>query len=287
MPIDVTSPQFTNLLSMTMQRIEPGEFLMGSTKEQMGMLMKQFPGFCSDLFDNEQPQHPVKITRPFYLAAHLVTVGQFRRFVESSGYPTEAEKAGGQSNWKNPGFDQKDDHPVVFVSYNDAVAFLAWLNEQEKRSGRSYGLPTEAQWEYACRAGTGGIYGGSDDPESLVRIANVADASYQKPFPNSPCIRGNDGFVYTSPVGSFEPNAWHLYDMIGNVWEWCDDGYDAQFYQSSPKDDPRGPSGAAARVFRGGCWGSSPWVCRPTMRGRNAPASLNFNLGFRVAAVQK
>ena len=155
---------------------------MGSTKAQIDKLVKQFPDLKSEWFDAEQPQHPVKITRPFYLAAHQVTVGQFRRFVEDSGYKTEAEKSdqgsygwGGKEwkldprkNWKNPGFAQGDDHPVVCVSHNDAVAFLGWLNEQENEKKRGYRLPTEAEWEYACRAGTGGLYGGDDDPESLV-----------------------------------------------------------------------------------------------------------------------
>ncbi len=268
------SDRFTNTLGMTMQRIEPGEFLMGSTKAQIDTLVKQFPGSEGGWLDAEQPQHPVKITRPFYLAAHAVTVGQFRRFVESSGYKTEAEQGDRGSygwdgkewkldpkiNWKTPGFAQGNDHPVVCVSYNDALAFLGWLNEQETEKKRGYCLPTEAEWEYACRAGTGGIYGGSDDPESLVRIANVADASYKKQFPNSTCIRGDDGFVYTAPVGSFEPNAWHLYDMIGNVWEWCDDGYDPKFYQSSPKEDPAAP------------WRPRP-VCSGAVAGTSTPGT--------------
>ncbi len=143
----------TNSLGMTMVRIEPGEFLMGSTKAQIDKLVKQFPDTKREWFDDEQPQHPVKITRPFYLAAHQVTVGQFRRFVENSGYKTEAEKTGEGSyawdgkewkldpkkNWKNPGFAQGDDHPVVCVSHNDAVAFLGWLNEQE--NGEKARLP--------------------------------------------------------------------------------------------------------------------------------------------------
>ena len=210
-PKTVPSPQFAKSLGMTMVRIEPGEFLMGSTEAKIEKLAKQFPDTKSEWFVDEQPQHQVQITKPFYLAAHQVTVGQFRRFIENSGYKTEAEKTGEGShvwdgkewkldplkNWRNPGFIQGDDHPVVCVSHNDAVAFLGWLNDQEKEKKHGYRLPTEAQWEYACRAGTGGLYGGSDDPESLVRIANVADASFKKVFPNATCIQGDDGFVYT------------------------------------------------------------------------------------------
>jgi formylglycine-generating enzyme required for sulfatase activity/tRNA A-37 threonylcarbamoyl transferase component Bud32 len=295
------SPRFTNSLGMTLVRIEPGEFLMGSTKAQMDMLLKQFPDAKREWFAEEQPQHPVTITRPFYLAAHQVTVGQFRRFVEASGYKTDAEKSGEGAyglvgkewkqgrhiNWRNPGFKQDENHPVVCVSHNDALAFLGWLNQQEKTANRSYCLPTEAEWEYACRAGTRGLYGGSADPESLVSIANVADASLKKILPNATCIRGDDGFVYTAPVGSFEPNAWHLYDMIGNVWEWCDDWFDAEFYQTSPKEDPRNMKEAPIRVFRGGSWINDPGRCRPANRIWFSPAYRSDSLGFRVAAVQE
>src|SRR5262249_6964647 len=161
------------------------------------------------------------------------------------GYVTEAEGAAEKPDWRNPGFPQGDDHPVVCVSHNDALAFLGWLDEQETEEQRGYSLPTEAEWGYACRAGTDGLYIGSRDPESLVRIANVPDASYKKAMRlGSDCIRGDDGYVYTSPVGSFEPNAWYLYDMIGNVAEWCDDWFDETFYRSSPRADPR--NGVAA-----------------------------------------
>jgi sulfatase modifying factor 1 len=285
---------------MTMVRVEPGEFLMGSTKAQIDTLVKQFSGLKPEYFDAEQPQHSVKITRPFYLCAHQLTVGQFRRFVDSAGYKTEAEASGTGAyglvgkewkqdpkiNWRNPGFPQADDHPVVCVSRTDALAFLGWLNDQEKNQSRGYRLPTEAEWEYACRAGTRGLYGESDDPESLVRIANVADASLKKIMPDVTCIASNDGHTYTSPVGSFAHNGWHLYDMIGNVWEWCDDWYDASFYKSAPKEDPRNVKEASHRVIRGGAWDFDPGSCRPAFRNWYWPDYLSYDLGFRVAAVQ-
>ena len=140
---------------MKLVLIPAGEFLMGS------------PDSDKDAEDDEKPQHRVRITRPFYLGAHEVTRGQFRRFVDETGYRTEAEKndAGGlgydaqskklkqdrKFNWLNPGFEQTDEHPVVNVSWNDSVAFAEWLSRKE---GRTYRLPTEAEWEYACRAGT-------------------------------------------------------------------------------------------------------------------------------------
>jgi formylglycine-generating enzyme required for sulfatase activity len=286
-PKTAPAPWFVESLGMTMVRIEPGEFRMGSTKEQIDKLMKQFPNLAREWLDAEQPQHLVKMTRPFYLAAHQVTVGQFRRFVEDRGYKTEAEKAADKTNWRSPGFAQEDDHPVVCVSHNDAVEFLKWLNEQETEKKRDYRLPTEAQWEYACRADTGGLYGGDDDPESLVRVANVPDASHKKVFPNATCIRGDDGFVYTAPVGKFEPDAWHLYDMLGNVWEWCDDWYDPRFHQSSPGENPHNTAKASGRVIRGGSWYYHPGFCRPAFRRWSTPGYRYYFLGFRVAAVQK
>ena len=292
-----------NSLGMTLARIEPGSFLMGSTREQIDQLMRLFPDSKREWFDDEQPQHRVAITRPFWLGIHQVTVGQFGRFVEASGYKTEAEKDGQGShvwnttkkaweldpkkNWRNPGFSQEDTHPVVCVSHNDAVAFCQWLTTQEKYEGRTYRLPTEAEWEYACRAGTEALFLISDDPEDLIKIANVADASAKEKFPAWSCVKGNDGFVYTAPVGSFAPNSWGLYDMIGNAWEWCADGFDAKYYASSPAADPPGASGASHRVIRGGSWYDNAGYCRPAYRNGCTPGHRDSGLGFRVAAVQE
>ena len=292
--------KLTNSLGMTLVRIEPGSFLMGSTKEQIDQLLRLVPDSKREWFDDEQPQHPVKITRPFFLGIHEVTAGQFRRFVEESGHQTEAEKDGQGSyvwnvtkqtweldpgkNWRNPGFSQTDDHPVVCVSHNDAMAFCQWLSRKE---GRTYRLPTEAEWEFACRAGTMTLYPNGDDPEGLVVIANVADATLKRKFPNFSCIEGDDRFLYTAPVGSFAPNPWGLYDMIGNVWEWCADWYDGRYYPWSSPADPPGAPKAAGRVFRGGGWRSDAGRCRPADRNRLVPGNRRGDLGFRVAAVQE
>jgi formylglycine-generating enzyme required for sulfatase activity len=292
-----------NSVGMSLVRIEPGSFLMGSTKEQIDQLLRLFPDSKQEWFSAEQPQHPVKITRPYYLGIHQITLGQFRSFVEGSGYRTEAEKDGQggwgwneqetkfeqnpRFTWLNPGFEQTDEHPVVNVSWNDAVAFCQWLSAREKTEGRTYRLPTEAEWEYACRAGTNALFVISDDPEDLVRIANVADASAKQKFPHWNCVKGNDGFVYTAPVGSFAPNSWGLCDMIGNVWEWCADWYDDKYYASSPAADPPGAAEASYRVLRGGGWNSDARFCRPADRSGDAPESWGSCLGFRVAAVQE
>ena len=246
----------TNSLGMKFTLIKAGEFLMGS------------PDTDKDAYDIEKPQHRVRITRPFYLGVHEVTRGQFRMFVDDSGYQTEAEKDGKggygwneeakkfeqnpRYTWLNPGFEQTDLHPVVNVSWNDAVAFAEWLGKKE---GKTYRLPTEAEWEYACRAGTTTRFFCGDDAEGLAEVGNVADGTAKAKHPDwTWAIAAQDGFVYTSPVGHYPPNAWGLHDMHGNVREWCWDWYGGDFYKSSRVDDPAGPFQAAYRVIRGGNW---------------------------------
>ena len=169
---------------MKLKLIPADEFLMGS------------PDTDKDAKDDEKPQHRVRITRPFYLGVHEVTRGQFRRFVDDSGYQTEAEKDGNgglgwneaankfeqapRYTWREPGFEQTDEHPVVNVSWNDAVAFAEWLGKKE---GKTYRLPTEAEWEYACRAGTTTRYFCGDDAEALAEVGNVAGAADREKFP--------------------------------------------------------------------------------------------------------
>src|SRR5262249_5278878 len=162
---------------------------------------------------DEHPQHEVRITRPFYLGVTEVTRGQFRLFVDEEGYRTEAEKDGKggygwneekktfeqnpRYTWQSPGFEQTDEHPVVNVSWNDAQAFVGWLSRKE---GETYRLPTEAEWEYACRAGTTTRYSCGDDPEGLVAVGNIADETAKVKYPDWTTIAARDGFVYTAPV---------------------------------------------------------------------------------------
>ena len=197
----------TNSLGMKFTLIKAGEFLMGS------------PDTDKDAEDAEKPQHRVRITRPFYLGVHEVTRGQFRRFVDDTGYQTEAEKDGKggwgwnedakkfeqnpRYTWLNPGFEQTDLHPVVNVSWNDAVAFAEWLGRKE---GKTYRLPTEAEWEYACRAGTTTRFFCGDDAEGLAEVGNVADGTAKAKYPDwTWTIAAQDGFVYTAPGGPLPP----------------------------------------------------------------------------------
>ena len=171
---------------------------------------------------------------------------------------------------------------MVCVSWNDALAFCKWLSKKE---GKKYRLPTEAEWEYACRAGTTTRYYSGDDPETLANVANVADASLNARVPNwGPTIKASDGYVFTAPVGKFKPNAFGLYDMHGNVWQWCED-WDGD-YAALPADDPTGPDSGDSRVERGGSWCDSPSDARSATRVANLPESASDRCGFRVARTQ-
>ena len=181
-PVTRENVEFTNSIGIKLEPIPAGEFLMGG-QETAEELVKGFAAYkrSPDFFADEYPRHRVRITRPFYFGKFEVTVGQFRKFVEAAGYKTEAEtdgqggwgydpvtgKCNGRElrfNWKNTGFPQTDEHPVLNVTWNDAVAFCRWLSKKE---GTTYRLPTEAEWEYACRAGTTTRYNNGDDPDEL------------------------------------------------------------------------------------------------------------------------
>src|SRR5439155_6801275 len=153
-------------------------------------------------------------------------------------------------NWNNPGFPVADDHPVCNVTWNDAQMFCKWLSEKE---GLDYRLPTEAQWEFACRAGTITNFSSGSDPSSLQGVANIPDATPRTAEPSITWAQPwSDGFTFTAPVGSLKSNAFGLFDMHGNACEWCEDFYDANYYAISPNSDPPGPVTGRERVFRGG-----------------------------------
>jgi formylglycine-generating enzyme required for sulfatase activity len=244
----------TNSIGMKLVLIPAGEFLMGS------------PDSDKDAEPQEKPQHRVRITRPFYLGATEVTQGQYR-----------AVSGENPSHYKS-----SDDLPVEMVSWNDAIAFCNRLSEREglkpfyklsaleESSGDGYRLPTEAEWEYACRAGSTTRFSFGDDDASLEEYG---------------WFLGNSD-VKTHPVGQKRANAFGLYDMHGNDWEWCWDGYDKDYYRQSPGADPLGPSQAAGRVIRGGSWAYDPRSGRSANRNSNAPGYRKYTLGFRVARVQ-
>jgi formylglycine-generating enzyme required for sulfatase activity len=307
-PEKTSLKEIENLLGMKFVLVPSGEFMMGSD-ESPEALASAYPQYGRErflaLFD-EAPVHKVRITRPFYLGQHEVTVGQFRRFVAASGYQpeSEADGTGGYGynpdydpaksergdafegrdpkySWRNPGFKQGDDHPVVNITWNDAVAMSQWLTEKE---GRKYRLPTEAEWEYAARAGTRTRYYSGDDPLSLLKVANVFAAETKAGWPQWKdfALVGYDGYEFTAPVGSFAPNALGLYDMHGNAWEWVADWYDENYYANSPVNDPSGPATGRVRVRRGGSWHTWSFYARSSYRNWNSSDTRYTLVGMRL-----
>ncbi len=239
---------------------------------------------------DEKPVHKVCVD-DFYIGKYEVTVGEFRMFVDDTGYKTEAEEKGGMQHWDgeewekkvdvywdNTGFLQTESQPVVGVSWNDTQEFIKWLN---MKSGKSFRLSTEAEWEYAARSrGKKYKYSWGNGTPS----GNVADKTTKKTFPRWITWEGyDDGFLFTAPVGSFEPNKLGLYDMTGNVWEWCSDWYDKEYYKKSEKQNPLGPPGGVHRVNRGSCWHCGPELNRVTFRSYIYADYRFITLGFRLA----
>jgi formylglycine-generating enzyme required for sulfatase activity len=299
-------------VKMAFVLIPPGFVNMGSAEAERERVLQEDRGAKREDLAGEE-QHGVAITRPFYLGKYAVTRGQFRRFVGDAGCRTEAETDGRGGRgynaasgrfegpaWdlktgehrggtrtaysgKDAGFARTDAHPVVNVSWLDARAFCGWLS---RRSGRKARLPSEAEWEYACRAGTVTRFFCGDEAERLAGYANVADGTLKKWLKGryaewSP-IRAEDGYVFTAPVGSFGPNAFGMYDMHGNAWQWCADWYEPRVADLGGRDPLRADKGSySAHVSRGGSWRHSPWGCRAALRLARAPRS--DDAGFRVA----
>ncbi len=293
-------------IGIKLELIPAGEFMMGSG-EPAEELVKTFPQYDMkpEFFHDEYPQHRVRITKPFYFGKYEVTNGQFGQFVEEANYKTEAEQNensrrgnGGwgfnqqeqkfegrdpKYYWRKPGFPVPGDQPVVDVTWDDANAFCKWLSKKE---GKTYRLPTEAEWEYAARGGTKTRYWSGDDPESLAKIANTADADFFHAYPNyypqDKTLAASDGFALPAPVGSYPPNPFGLCDVHGNVWEWTNDWYGEDYYSHSPVDDPPGPAEGRQKVRRGGAWHTAPLWSRASFRNYNTVDSRYPNLGFRV-----
>ena len=230
----------------------------------------------------ESPRHEVTIPRPFAIGRFAVTRGEFAAFVSATGHKTdggayvwtaEEVKLDAKKSWRDPGFAQDDSHPVVCVNWNDARAYISWLND--KAPGKPYRLLSEAEWEYACRAGTSTPFwwGSSITPEQ----ANY-DGNYT--------YNGGSKGAYrqkTVPVDSFAPNPWGLYQMHGNVWEWCEDCWNDS-YKDAPVDGSARTTGDCAfRVLRGGSWDNVPGNLRAAFRVRYIPGNRSDVRGFRLA----
>ena len=254
---------------------------------------------AEDCDDDEKPVHEVRIRNDFALGRYEVTVGEFRRFAEATGYRTDAEKDAGRGcrtkeimdrnkwgwtpgrSWRNLEYAVEDRQPVTCVSWNDAKAYMVWLGE---RTGAKYRLPSEAEWEYAVRVGTRTRYHFGDAPERLCAYGNVADGTK---LPNGNVWKNRaeceDGAVYPTAVGSYRPNAFGLYDMHGNVREWVEDCSNGS-YAGAPSDGVAWVSGdCAKRVLRGGSWSYVPGSLRAAYRSGDTTGNRNSYDGFRVA----
>jgi formylglycine-generating enzyme required for sulfatase activity len=256
---------------MQMVRIQPGKFMMGSEKGE----------------SDEQPVHEVEITRPFYIGIHEVTIGQILQWLNAPGVVL-------QENWidfdnfhcpirKNGSryelntstkFGKSDLQPMVCISHHGAKAFCVWCSQQDPQ--HKYRLPWEAEWEYAARAGSRTEFPWGD-------ICNGTEANIDGDLPFGTSEKG----LYlraTTQVGAYRPNAWGLYDTVGNVWEWCGDRYDSGYYQVSPKQDPQGPSSGSGFLCRSGSWRSDRFRGRSGGRDFFGPADTDLGTGFRVVA---
>jgi len=321
-----------NSLGMTLVELPAGDFVMGEEDYKLVNQNHRTSVQVGQGFEDDRPALPVRLTTPFAIGATEVTVGQFRKFVEATGYKTDAERTGigayvfhpeaklepdrfapaTTANWRTPGFEQADDHPVTCVSWNDANTFCAWLSKTE---GAAYRLPTEAEWEYACRGGTKTIYSCGNDPDTVYAHGNVADGALEAKHPGIVARQradrlkadDGDGVAYTAPVGKFKPNPVGLHDMHGNVWEWCRDKYQDRLYAARQKElaelrrmkkevivvDPTGPETTPQHAYgdwrsiRGGSWYVSPISCRSATRSFAEAGDSFCYIGFRVVREAK
>ena len=227
-----------NSIGMEFVEIPAGKFTMGGDP------------VAEQADENERPRHEVIFEHPFYLGRFQVTQAQWGRIMETD-----------PSQFKGP------DRPVEHVSHSDALEFIARLDDREE--GSCF-LPTEAQWEYAARAGSSSAY--CFGPERM----KLDEYAWYK--------ANSDG--ETNPVGMLKPNAWGLHDMHGNVHEWCADWFDRNYYAKRVAKDPKGPETGLARVLRGGDWGSDHWYCRCAIRSLSSPDRRSPRVGFRVAMIR-
>jgi formylglycine-generating enzyme required for sulfatase activity len=253
--------------------ISGGSFTMGSSSGQ-----------------SDETPHTVSVGS-FSMMKHEVTVAQFKQFIDDTGYQTDADKrTGGYGSyiWDGSSWVKKDgvnwkcgvsgslrpqseyNHPVIHVSWNDAMAYAQWLS---RKTGKTWRLPTEAEWEFAARGGTSTSL---SNPTTYAGSNSIDEVAWYS---------SNSGSK-TQPVGQKKPNGFGLYDMSGNVWEWCADWYSSDYYKSSPSSNPLGPSSGSNRVLRGGGWSGNAGLCRVSYRYYYDPEIRSDNYGFRLVLVQ-
>ncbi len=275
--------------------IRGGEFTMGSPEGEVGRTEAMDAYLRLFGIDYSETKHEVKVS-DFWMSKYEVTVEEFRRFVEATGYQTDAEKGGFSIIWsgnevkKGEGInwrhgvrgelrsESENNDPVLHVSWNDAVSYCVWMTGQ---TGKKFRLPTEAEWEYACRAGTRTPF---NTGENLTTAQANYDGNY--PYSNNPPGEFRENTV---PVNSFAPNAWGLYNMHGNVAEWCSDWLGGRYYDEcnarGTVENPAGPVNGSYRVLRGGSWHINADYCRSAYRNLDTPGPRDSDVGFRLVFV--
>ena len=278
--------------------IPAGTFIMGVPPEE-----EEREKVPPRLRGRSTPQHKVSIRESFAIGKYPVTRAEFSAFIRDTAYPmgnicwfggvnshthtTEWKKRVGY-NWRNPSYPQTDTEPVVCVSWDDAKAYVDWLT---RKTRRPYRLPTEAEWEYAARAGSVTARFWGDDPSLACRYADVADISKLKFFGGTPDREIEGGSIFncsqpfsrTAPVGSYQPNAFGLYDMLGNVWQWVEDCWTPN-YEGAPDDGSARTDGdCRRRMLRGGSWINPPSEVRSGLRTNQGSIDRTVIHGFRVA----
>lgn len=272
-----------------MATIPSGSVYVGSYEEEIGRKK------------SDRSRVMATIAKPFALATKEVTLGQFRVFMEETQYKSKAAMRDGEPligcnyydgkqygyianhNWKNPGYAQREDAPVVCVSWSDANAYSDWLS---KKTGRKYRIPSAIEFEYASRAGSSAPWYWGTNPEEACENANIGDRAFSDKYPTRPTFPCTDGYMYTAPVGKFKPNKFGLYDMVGNAWEWTEDCYkkdltDAPLDGTADTDDPENK--CTWRTPKGGSWISGIAWSRAAVRSADGADYKSFMLGFRVA----
>ncbi len=249
-------PEVVNSIGMHFVPLKAGEFLRGSADED------------AEADDDERPQRHVRITRPFALGRYEVSQREYQTVMGENPSWFSATGGGRSSPFSSVDAAAYDDRPVEMVSWEEAVDFCRRLSAlpAERAAGRKYRLPTEAEWEYAARAGGSARYGNTDalSPSDAVLLFDAG--------------RPRE----TSPTRSHAPNAWGLHNMQGNVWEWCSDWYDADYYRVAPTDDPQGPKEGTGRVVRGGDYRSPPQMARAANRDFTRATRRDWGNGIRV-----
>lgn len=262
-------------------------------------------GSCEEEIDRkpgERLRVKATIEKPFALAKTEVTLGQFRAFMEETNYQSVVGTFQGKPlvgcnffdgksygyiaahSWENPGYPQREDAPVVCVSWSDAKAYAEWLSN---KTGRKYRIPSTVEFEYASRGGRDTPWFWGTNSEEACQYANIGDRSFSRQFPNRPSFPCDDGYVYTAAVARFEPNPFGLYDMIGNAWEWTNDCFHTDLSRS-PVDgsswEAAGGGDCNFRTPKGGSWISGIGWSRAAVRSRDGAHYKSFMLGFRLAA---